>query len=433
MSTPPPPQHPYGDPSGDPHGTPYGEPPAQPPYPYEQQPYPQEGAGYGYPAQDPYGSGQPQQPYGEQGYGGQAYGGQAPYGDPYGEQAPAPYGEQPYAGPDAYGNWPQTPQPGYGTPEQAPRPAPYGTPYGTPEAPAPAQEAPGPQAQAQQQPSAQPPAPGPSVPQPPSSPGAEPSYGSAYDSLYGPGATPGAAAAAVPAFGDSAPEPPRTSKRKLFLGIGAGVVVLAVAGAVFATRGGGGGSDPDAGFPQVHQRLVPPAALLDGSYTRDQDLSRNEGAKINTQARGARDVHDASAVVVTYVGKPEDGGGGSLVVSGFNGRIREPGDTRAAMLKGAAGAKGAKLLAPAKSFGGGATSKTGVSCQTMSTTQGSVTVVFPMCAWADDNTAATVAEITPKSVAAKAADIDLAAAAKRVAQVRADMTKPYCPGDKGEC
>ncbi|NED81774.1 hypothetical protein G3I76_16975, partial [Streptomyces sp. SID11233] len=83
--------------------------------------------------------------------------------------------------------------------------------------------------------------------------------------------------------------------------------------------------------------------------------------------------------------------------------------------------------------GGGATSKTGVSCQTMSTTQGSVTVVFPMCAWADDNTAATVAEITPKSVAAKAADIDLAAAAKRVAQVRADMTKPYCPGDKGEC
>ncbi|NED85521.1 hypothetical protein G3I76_36220, partial [Streptomyces sp. SID11233] len=95
--------------------------------------------------------------------------------------------------------------------------------------------------------------------------------------------------------------------------------------------GGGGGSDPDAGFPQVHQRLVPPAALLDGSYTRDQDLSRNEGAKINTQARGARDVHDASAVVVTYVGKPEDGGGGSLVVSGFNGRIREPGDTRAAM------------------------------------------------------------------------------------------------------
>ncbi|MFJ4437184.1 hypothetical protein [Streptomyces sp. NPDC088923] len=423
MSTPPPPQHPYGDPHGDPHGPPYGEPPAQPPYPYEQQqPHPQEGAAYGYPAQDPYGHQQAQQPYGEQPYGGQAYGEQAPYGGQYGEQASARYGEQPYAAPEAYGDWSQAPQPGYGTPE----PAPYGTPYGAPEPLPPGQETPSPQPQAPQQPDPRSSGPSPA-------PGSQPSYGAAYDSLYGPGATPGAATAAVPAFGDPAPERPRKSKRPLFLGVGAGVALLVVVGAVLATRGGGGGSDPDAGFPQVHQRLAPPAALLDGAYTRDQDLSRNEGAKINTEARGARDVRDASAVVVTYVGGAADGGGGSLVVSGFNGRIREPGDTRAAMLKGAAGAKGAKLLAPAKSFGGDAEAKTGVSCQTMSTTQGSVTVVFPMCAWADDNTAATVAEITPKSVAAKTADVDLAAAAKRVAQVRSEMTKPYCPGGKGVC
>ncbi|WP_241691404.1 hypothetical protein [Streptomyces sp. GZWMJZ-114] len=430
MSTPPPPQHPYGDPHGDPHGAPYGEPPAQPPYPYEQQqPYPQQEAGYGYPAQDPYGNQQPPQPYGGQAYGEQAYGGQAPYGGPYAEQAPAPYGAQPYPAPDAYGNWPQSAQPGYGAPEPAPQPAPYATPYGTPEPPPAAQETPNPQAPAPQTQAPQPPGPA-------SSSGPRPSYGTAYDSLYGPGAAPGAATTAVPAFGDPAPAPPRKSRRTLFLGIGAGAAVLVVVGALLAFRGGGGDSDPDAGFPQVHQRLAPPAALLDGAYTRDQDLSQNEGAKINTEARGARDVRDASAVVVTYVGEPADGGGGSLVVSGFNGRIRNPGDTRAAMLKGAAGAKGAELLAPAKSFGGaeGAAKGNGaVSCQTMSTTQGSVTVVFPMCAWADDNTAATVAEITPKSVAAKAADVDLAAAAKRVAQVRAEMTKPYCPGGKGVC
>ncbi|WP_435246755.1 hypothetical protein [Streptomyces sp. NRRL F-5630] len=426
MSTPPPPQPPYGDP----HGTPYGEPPAQPPYPYEQQqPYPQEGAGHGYPAHDPYGNQQSQQPYGEQAYGGQpSYGSQ--YGGQYGEQAPAPYGEQqPYAAPDAYENWSQTPQSGYGTPEPAPQPQPYGAPYGTPESPPPGQEAAGSQAPAPGTPDAQAPAPS-------SSSGPKPSYGAGYDSLYGPDAAPGAAAAAAPAFGDPAPPAPRKSKRNLFLGAGAAAAVLAVVGVLLATRGGGGGSDPDEGFPQVHQRLAPPAALLDGAYTRDQDLSRNEGAKINTEARGASDVRDASAVVVTYVGEPADGGSGSLVVSGFNGRIRNPDETRAAMLKGAAGAKGAELLAPAKSFGGAEGAAKGskvVSCQTMSTTQGSVTVVFPMCAWADDNTAATVAEITPKSVGAKAADIDLAAAAKRVAQVRTEMTKPYCPDGKGTC
>ncbi|WP_050776872.1 hypothetical protein [Streptomyces sp. SPB074] len=469
MSTPPPPQHPHGAPYGDPHGVPSGEPPAQPPYPYEQQPDPRDGAaGYGYPAQDPYGQQGPPQPYGQQGHGG--YGEQAPYGNPYaqqppasygeqppasyGEQPPASYGEQPPAAPDAYGNWSPEPPAGYGPPQ----PAPYGTPYGGPQPFA--QQAQHQQAQHQQaqhpqaeQPhAAQPHAEQPHAEQPQSSPpqapaalppgavssgpGPQGSYGAAYDSLYGPAAPPGAAATGTPAFGDPEPAPARGSRRNLFLGIGAGVAVLAVLGAVLLTRGGGGGSDPDAGFPEVHQRLAPPATLLDGAYTRDQDLSRNEGAKINTEARGARDVRDATAVVVTYVGKPGDGGGGSLVVSGFNGRIREPDATRAAMLKGAASAKGAELLAPAKGFGGakGATKgNTVVSCQTMSTTQGSVTVVFPMCAWADGNTAATIAEITPKSVAAKAADIDLAAAAKRAGQVRAEMTKPYCPGGKGVC
>ncbi|WP_156036881.1 FHA domain-containing protein [Glycomyces sp. NRRL B-16210] len=109
--------------------------------PQQQDPYgQQQPGGYG---QDPYGQpSQPQDPYGQQpGYGQDPYGQQPQQQDPYGQQQPGGYGQDPYGQPsqpqDPYGQ-----QPGYGQDPYAqqaygaaPTSAPPGPPPGVPSAP----------------------------------------------------------------------------------------------------------------------------------------------------------------------------------------------------------------------------------------------------------------------------------------------------------
>lgn len=50
--------------------------------------------------------------------------------------------------------------------------------------------------------------------------------------------------------------------------------------------------------------------------------------------------------------------------------------------------------------------------------------VYPMCTWADDNTNASVAEITPQNANARPESLDLAAAARTTLAVREEMRRP---------
>ncbi|MEV0849222.1 hypothetical protein AB0J21_25680 [Streptomyces sp. NPDC049954] len=374
MSMPPAPG--AGDPRQDPYGShPYGAPPPPPRQPsahgQEPSPYGEQPPAYG---EQPPAYDNPPSPYGDS---------SSPYGGP-----PAPYGEQPAAyGGQASPPWtPEAPAYGgqaaaygdqafAGQDQQAPPYAPQ-APYG----------APAPQPPYGQQP--------PYPPQPFGAPVVPP----------GPPASPG-------------------RRRGLLIGgIAAGVVaVLVVVGVVLALSGGGEEKDP---FPEAHFLLAPPNTLLDGQYERDQDLSQNEGAKITEEADGARDVRDAHAVVVTYLAADQGEAGGSLVVSGMYGRIKNLDGTRRSMLKGAGEAKGARIDVPAKDFPGKGGKGVTVSCQTMTSTQGAVRITFPMCAWADDNTAASIAEITPASVGRDPKDVDLAKAAVRASEARGEMIKP---------
>lgn len=336
------------------------------------------------------------------------YGEPAPYA-PYG--APAPYDQQPqdYGRPQPYEGQPQPyegpPQPyggqpqGYGEqPQGYGGPQPYGEqpqPYGAPAAPP---------AYGEQSPYGQPP-----YGQPPYG---QPAYGQPAQPF---GAPP-------PPLGPPLTPPPPAKRRGLLIGgIAGGVAVICVViGLIVALTGGGGAEDS---FPKASFRLAAPKTLLDGEYTMDQDLSDNEGAKITDEADGARDVRDAQAVVVTYAATEKGQVGGSLVVSGLYGRLKNIDGNRRNMLKGAGEAEGAKVVVAPKDFGGDSGADV-VSCQTMTSTRGAVKLTFPMCAWADDNTGASVAEITPAAVTQDAKDVDLAEAAKRTGKVRVAMTHP---------
>lgn len=382
-----------GDPRQDPYGShPYGAPPPPPQQPPAQpSEHDREPAPYGE-RPDPYGEQPPA--YGEQP---PAYDNPAsPYGDsssPYGSPH-VPYGERPAA----YGGQPPPPwtpeDPAYGR---------QGTAYGDQAFAGQPQQAP---------PYGQQPAYAAQTPY--AAPGSQAPYGQQPPYPQQPFGAP-----VVPPG-----PPPSSGKRRGLLigGIAAGVVaVLVVLGVVLALSGGGEEKDL---FPEARFRLAPPATLLGGQYERDQDLSQNEGAKIAEEAEGARDVRDAQAVVVTYLAADQGEAGGSLVVSGMYGRIKNLDGTRRSMLKGAGEAKGAKIDVPAKDFPGKGGSGVTVSCQTMTSTQGAVRITFPMCAWADDNTAASIAEITPESVGRNPKDVDLAKAAERVSKARGEMIKP---------
>ncbi|MFE9248213.1 hypothetical protein [Streptomyces sp. NPDC007088] len=407
MSMPPAPG--AGDPRQDPYGShPYGASPPPPRQPsadgQEQTPYEERASAYG--EQPPAYGEQPQAPYGERP---PAYGDPlAPYGDtsspyggppsPYGAQ-PSPYGEQPAA----YGNEASPPWTPEG-PAHGGQGAAYGA-HGSQALAGQSQQAAPPYGQ-QPPYGAQPPYAAPAVPETPY--GQQPPF--PHQPFGAPGVPPG-------------PAPSSGKRRGLLIGgIAAGVVaVLVVLGVVLALSGGEEKKDP---FPEARFRLAPPVKLLGGQYERDQDLSQNEGAKIAEEAEGARDVRDAQAVVVTYLAADQGEAGGSLVVSGMYGRIKNLDGTRRSMLKGAGEAKGARIDVPAKDFPGKGGSGVTVSCQTMTSTQGAVRITFPMCAWADGNTAASIAEITPESVGRSPKDVDLAKAAERASRARGEMVKP---------
>ncbi|MEU6670743.1 hypothetical protein [Streptomyces sp. NPDC046727] len=207
--------------------------------------------------------------------------------------------------------------------------------------------------------------------------------------------------------------PPKKRRIGLVLGIVGGVIAAVVALLIVL------GAVAESGFPAAENKLTLPKSLLDGKYELSQDLSGSEGKKIESEADGAWDAKDTHGVVGSYsLGGDETKG--TLVISGFYGRFKNTADARRNMMKGAAEGDGAKVAVPAKDFDLDVT----VTCQVVTQEQLGSKINVPMCAWADGNTGATVAEVQTENLTQDPSEVDLEAFAKNTLKIRAEAVKP---------
>ncbi|MCX4643219.1 MULTISPECIES: hypothetical protein [unclassified Streptomyces] len=296
---------------------------------------------------------------------------QPPQPNPYGQQPPA----APYGQPGPYGPPQQPGQPG--------QPGPYGQPgqqgpYGQP---------------GQQGPYGQPGQPGPYAQQP-----------------Y-PGGAP------YPGWGGAPLDPPPKKRRVgMILGIVGGALAVVVIGIVAVAMLG---SEVDKSFPKAEYKLTIPKTVLDGRYTLTQDLSDTQGKQIEDEADGAWDARDTKAAVGQYAATDPAKKNAGVVISGMYGRFKNTDLARKNMMKGAAKSDGAEVAVPAKDFEPAGSDVT-ITCQVLTKQQATI----PMCAWADGNTGATVAEITPEIALQDPSEVDLDAAAATAAKIRSEIRKP---------
>lgn len=216
------------------------------------------------------------------------------------------------------------------------------------------------------------------------------------------------------------PRPPRPRPRRrlrLVLGVVAGGLALLGGGAAvlgyFAYRS-------DAGFPAASYRLTLPRTLVDGRYSLSADLSGEEGGRIEDEADGAWNARDTTAVVARY-DLGGDKGRGSLILSGMYGRFRDTADSRANMMKGVGEAGGTQVVVRPRDF---ELSGTTVTCQVVTQVQLGERITYPVCAWVDGNTGATVGEISADAVGREPGEVDLEGAARLTLQVRNEARKP---------
>ncbi|WP_324609068.1 hypothetical protein [Streptomyces sp. NRRL WC-3744] len=208
--------------------------------------------------------------------------------------------------------------------------------------------------------------------------------------------------------------PPKKRRVGLVLGIVGGVVAAVVVLLIVL------GMVAESGFPAAENKLTLPGKLLDGTYELVDDLSGSEGKKISDEADGAWDAKDTHGVVGTY-SPGGDEAKGTLVVSGMYGRFKNTEEARTNMMKGAGEGDGATIAVPAKEFRlDGVT----ISCEVMTEEHLGTKITVPVCAWADGNTGATVAEVATAAVDQAPADVDLEAFARKTLTIRSEMRKP---------
>ncbi|WP_109781724.1 hypothetical protein [Streptomyces sp. CG 926] len=209
--------------------------------------------------------------------------------------------------------------------------------------------------------------------------------------------------------------PPRKNRTGLVIGIVVGsLVVLGVLGAAGAALSG-------SGFPEARYRLTVPKTLVDGKYQLVQDHSDTEGKKA---LKGTYDskIRDPKPVVGQYAFESPKASG-ALVVSGMYGRFKDPAEAREKMLRGATDAEGSSLGVPARDITPTGSDIT-LSCQVLTVRQGGVESSLPMCAWADENTSASVGIVDQETALQKPGSVDLAKTAETTLKVRAEMRQP---------
>ncbi|MFD8410557.1 hypothetical protein ACSHWO_05160 [Streptomyces sp. HUAS TT3] len=212
--------------------------------------------------------------------------------------------------------------------------------------------------------------------------------------------------------------PQRTSQPWKVIGIVVAVIVgvgLIRASAEAASRTSG------VGFPKAEYRLTVPKTLLGGTYELAQDLSQTKGEE-GLKNTYSSNIRNPRAAVGQYTsGSPSRPG--VLALSGIYGQFKDPAESRRKMLHGAAGAQGATLAVPARDItpaGSGIT----LSCQVLTYQADGATSTLPMCAWADENTSASVGLVTPETAQQAPGAVDLDKVAEATVKVRAEVRQP---------
>ncbi|MFJ9822230.1 hypothetical protein ACIRU3_44810 [Streptomyces sp. NPDC101151] len=177
----------------------------------------------------------------------------------------------------------------------------------------------------------------------------------------------------------------------------------------------------DGGYPDANYALTQPKTLLDGRYKFSKNLSDTSGQRIEKEANTDWDVRDPRGVVGLYT-LDGDAAKGTLSVSGMDGRFKNVDSIRRRMMTPVTEDDKEDVAESAQDFtpdGAGIT----VSCEVISSERTGTAMTYPLCAWADDNTAACVALITSASMGQDPSDVDLEAAARTTVQVRSETRK----------
>ncbi|WP_053754926.1 hypothetical protein [Streptomyces sp. MMG1533] len=209
------------------------------------------------------------------------------------------------------------------------------------------------------------------------------------------------------------PPTPKKTRAGLVLGIVGGVVAVIAVGI---------GVKINSGYPASEYALTLPKTLLDDRYRLTEDLSDAEGQEVEDEMDGAWDAKVVDAKVGTY-GLDGDETKGAFMVSGMYGRFKNPDDDRDSMLEGAAQAESATLAVSPKDFRPSGSDIT-VTCEVVTQQRLGTTMTYPVCAWADGNTAAVVAEVTPDAYTQDPSEVDLEAAAETALRIRSEIRKP---------
>ncbi|MFJ8011525.1 hypothetical protein [Streptomyces sp. NPDC096339] len=215
---------------------------------------------------------------------------------------------------------------------------------------------------------------------------------------------------------------PRKSRTGMVIWIVVGSLVgLGVLGFAVKQIADAGSVASGSGFPAAEYRLTVPKTLLAGEFELAQDLSEGEGGKAIKNSYDPK-IRNPQPVVAQY-GSASAKGPGVLVLSGMYGQFKDPSGARRKMLAGAADADGATVAVPAREITPPGSDIT-VSCEVLTSKQDGATVTLPMCAWADGNTGATVAVVTPETSLQAPGSVDLAKVAETTVKVRAEARQP---------
>ncbi|MDQ8702128.1 hypothetical protein RCO28_06425 [Streptomyces sp. LHD-70] len=213
------------------------------------------------------------------------------------------------------------------------------------------------------------------------------------------------------------PPPPRKNAAAVWGGIGTAcaIVVGLVLLSMWGNRDSGGSSTSSDSFPPAEYKLTLPKSLLGGEYKLAADMSSKAPQDDGTWDESY--MQDFTGVAAQYTGA-DAAAGKVLVVSGAYGRIKDHDRARTSMSDGAAESEGAKIAVPAEDI---VTDGEIVRCQVLTMEQAGTKASLPMCAWADDNTSATVGLVDPSTAGQAPSSIDLKEAARTTLKVRQEM------------
>ncbi|MEU5539464.1 hypothetical protein [Streptomyces sp. NPDC020362] len=210
------------------------------------------------------------------------------------------------------------------------------------------------------------------------------------------------------------PLPPKKSGVGLLLGIVGGILVAFVAVLMAFVLIG---RELDGGFPRARSTLTLPRTLLDGRYRLARDESGTLGRTLERNWAHGWDAKAAHGVVGEYV--PDGGDQGTLVVTGMYGRFKHTATVRARVLANHDAAGHVTVLVAPEDVtpsGSGVT----VDCEVLHRTwPDGRYLTYPVCAWADGNTWARVAQMTLDADA----NADLKFAARTTLRIRSEMVK----------